>query len=126
MTEQIWLWVGFNVSVLAMLALDLGVFHRQAHVVSFKESRSLKRRTEMWFLAVSSGIASVFQPGGRQRVAQRFIAGTGRQRGQVPSGTTEAQATHLRLPSLSCVPPGLGWARRPFPAMNRWAIFKRP
>jgi hypothetical protein len=25
MTEQIWLWVGFNVFVLAMLALDLGV-----------------------------------------------------------------------------------------------------
>ena len=38
MTESIWLWVGFNVFVLAMLALDLGVFHRKAHVVSFKES----------------------------------------------------------------------------------------
>ncbi len=33
-----WLWIGFNVFVLAMLALDLGVFHRKAHVVSFKES----------------------------------------------------------------------------------------
>ncbi len=38
MTDQIWLWVGFNVFVLAMLALDLGVFHRKAHVVTFKES----------------------------------------------------------------------------------------
>ena len=38
MTESIWLWVGFNAFVLAMLALDLGVFHRQAHVVSLKES----------------------------------------------------------------------------------------
>lgn len=38
MDNQIWLWVGFNVFVLAMLALDLGVFHRKAHVVSFKES----------------------------------------------------------------------------------------
>lgn len=38
MTEQIGLWVGFNLFVLAMLALDLGVFHRKAHVVSFKES----------------------------------------------------------------------------------------
>ena len=38
MTESIWLWVGFNVFVLAMLALDLGVFHRKTHVVSFKES----------------------------------------------------------------------------------------
>jgi tellurite resistance protein TerC len=38
MPEQTWLWVGFNVFVLAMLALDLGVFHRKAHAVSFKES----------------------------------------------------------------------------------------
>ena len=38
MTESAWLWVGFNVFVLAMLALDLGVFHRKAHVVFLKES----------------------------------------------------------------------------------------
>jgi tellurite resistance protein TerC len=38
MNDQIWLWIGFNVFVLAMLALDLGVFHRQAHIISFKES----------------------------------------------------------------------------------------
>jgi len=38
MTDQAWLWIGFNVFVLAMLALDLGVFHRKAHVVSLKES----------------------------------------------------------------------------------------
>ena len=36
--EMIWLWVGFNVFVLAMLALDLGVFHRNAHEVKFKEA----------------------------------------------------------------------------------------
>jgi tellurite resistance protein TerC len=40
MTESTWLWIGFNLFVLAMLALDLGVFHRQAHVVSLKESLS--------------------------------------------------------------------------------------
>ncbi len=34
----IWLWIGFNVFVLAMLALDLGVFHRKAHVISIKEA----------------------------------------------------------------------------------------
>lgn len=38
MPESLWLWIGFNVFVLAMLALDLGVFHRQAHVVSFREA----------------------------------------------------------------------------------------
>jgi tellurite resistance protein TerC len=37
-TDNLWLWIGFNVFVLAMLALDLGVFHRKAHVVTFKES----------------------------------------------------------------------------------------
>lgn len=31
-------WIGFNVFVLAMLALDLGVFHRKAHEVKFKEA----------------------------------------------------------------------------------------
>jgi len=34
----IWLWIGFNLFVLAMLALDLGVFHRKSHVVSPKEA----------------------------------------------------------------------------------------
>ena len=38
MTAEIWLWIGFNVFVLAMLALDLGVFHRKAHVVSLREA----------------------------------------------------------------------------------------
>lgn len=36
--DQLLLWIGFNLFVLAMLALDLGVFHRQAHVVSVKEA----------------------------------------------------------------------------------------
>jgi len=34
----IWLWIGFNLFVLSMLALDLGVFHRNAHKVSIKEA----------------------------------------------------------------------------------------
>jgi tellurite resistance protein TerC len=38
MTDTLWLWVGFNVFILAMLALDLGVFHRKSHVVLLKES----------------------------------------------------------------------------------------
>jgi tellurite resistance protein TerC len=32
------LWIGFNVFVLAMLILDLGVFHRNSHVVKIKEA----------------------------------------------------------------------------------------
>lgn len=36
--NDIWLWVGFNIFVLAMLAIDLGVFHRKAHAVSIREA----------------------------------------------------------------------------------------
>ena len=32
------LWIGFNLFVLALLALDLGVFHRKAHAVSVREA----------------------------------------------------------------------------------------
>jgi tellurite resistance protein TerC len=38
MTSQLWLWIGFNLFVLTMLALDLGVFHRKSHTVSFREA----------------------------------------------------------------------------------------
>ena len=38
MSNSIWLWVGFNAFVLLMLALDLGVFHRKAHEIRFKEA----------------------------------------------------------------------------------------
>ncbi len=33
-----WVWAGFLFFVIAMLALDLGVFHRKAHAVTVKES----------------------------------------------------------------------------------------
>src|SRR4051812_40606010 len=33
-----WLWIGFLAFVLALLALDLGVFHRKAHAVGLKEA----------------------------------------------------------------------------------------
>jgi tellurite resistance protein TerC len=35
---NIWFWIIFNIFVLAMLALDLGVFHRHDHVVGMKEA----------------------------------------------------------------------------------------
>lgn len=38
LSESIWLWIGFNIFVLGMLALDLGVFHRRSHTVSIKEA----------------------------------------------------------------------------------------
>jgi tellurite resistance protein TerC len=38
LSGTIWLWIGFNIFVLALLALDLGIFHRKAHAVSIKEA----------------------------------------------------------------------------------------
>ncbi len=35
---MIWIWIAFIAFVLLMLALDLGIFHRKAHVVSVKEA----------------------------------------------------------------------------------------
>ncbi len=35
---MLWMYVGFTLLVLFLLALDLGVFHRKAHVVSVKEA----------------------------------------------------------------------------------------
>jgi len=34
----IWLWVGFNLFVLVLLALDLGIFHRKNRVISIREA----------------------------------------------------------------------------------------
>lgn len=45
MTNSVLLWGGFGLFVLVMLALDLGVFHRQAHVVRVKEAL---RWSAMW------------------------------------------------------------------------------
>lgn len=55
MTDTIWLWVGFNVFILAMLALDLGVFHRKTHSVTMRESLTW---TGVWI-----GLALVFNGG---------------------------------------------------------------
>src|SRR5258706_7541696 len=42
-----WHWAGFLAFVVVMLALDLGVFHRRAHVVKFSEALGL---TAVWFV----------------------------------------------------------------------------
>src|SRR5512139_1081646 len=69
MTEQIWLWVGFNAFVLVMLALDLGVFHRKAHVVSFKESLVW---TIVWVALALLFNAGVWHFSGSQKALQFF------------------------------------------------------
>jgi tellurite resistance protein TerC len=69
MTDHIWLWVGFNLFVLVMLALDLGVFHRQAHVVSFKESMTW---TVVWVVLAMIFNAGVWHFGGSQKALEFF------------------------------------------------------
>lgn len=36
--DQIHIWIAFNLFVLVLLALDLGVFHRRSHIIGIKES----------------------------------------------------------------------------------------
>ena len=36
--DRLYLWIVFNVFVLGMLAIDLGVFHRKAHAVTTREA----------------------------------------------------------------------------------------
>ena len=55
MTGSFWLWVGFTVFILAMLALDLGVFQRRPHVPSTKEAMG-------WF-GFWTGLALLFNLG---------------------------------------------------------------
>ena len=38
MIDPLWLYTGFGVFILAMLALDLGVFHRTSHVIGIREA----------------------------------------------------------------------------------------
>ena len=38
MIDSAWLWIGFNLFILAMLAIDLGIFHRKSHTVGFREA----------------------------------------------------------------------------------------
>lgn len=65
------LWAGFTVFVLGMLALDLGVFHRKAHVVGYREAA-------IWS-GVWIGLALLFNAGigwffGAERAGE-FLAG---------------------------------------------------
>jgi tellurite resistance protein TerC len=55
MTDNLWLWVGFNAFVLVMLALDLGVFHRKCHTVTLRES--------LTWTAVWVALALIFNAG---------------------------------------------------------------
>jgi len=69
MGDSTLLWIGFNLFVLAMLALDLGVFHRKAHVVGFKESMTW---TVVWVVLALLFNAGIWHFSGSQKALEFF------------------------------------------------------
>jgi tellurite resistance protein TerC len=69
--EALWPWIGFNLFVLAMLALDLGVFHRKAHEIHFKEAIAW---SAVWILLAGVFNLLIYYWKGEQ-VALQFLAG---------------------------------------------------
>jgi len=68
---MMWWWIFFTVFVLAMLALDLGVFNRKSHVIKMKEALLW---TSFWVaLAVLFGVGVHYFYG--QSKAMEFFAG---------------------------------------------------
>ena len=65
----LWIWIGFTGFVLAMLALDLGVFHSKAHAVSLKESLAW---TAVWVALALAFNAGVWHYAGSQKALEFF------------------------------------------------------
>src|SRR5512146_1227682 len=66
-----WHWVGFIAFVVLFLALDLGLFHRRAHAVKFREALAWSL---VWFvLAMLFAVALHFQRGPKESL--QFVTG---------------------------------------------------
>ncbi len=71
MSVNIFAWVGFNIFVLIMLAIDLGIFHKKSHEISLKESLAW---TFVWvFLALIFNTGIYFFAGREPALA--FLTG---------------------------------------------------
>lgn len=78
-TDYWWLYAGFTAFILLLLALDLGVFHRHAHVVGFRESLAW---SAVWVtLALAFNYAffayatAAFGPEAGRRLGLEFLTG---------------------------------------------------
>ena len=69
--SQLTFWALFNLFVAAMLALDLGVFHRRAHPVKFREALAW---SAMWIVLAASFAVAVYFWRGRP-AALEFVTG---------------------------------------------------
>jgi tellurite resistance protein TerC len=66
-----WHWIAFVCAVLILLGLDLGVFHRRAHVVSFRESLLW---TAVW-VSLAMIFAIALKPFRGEKEALEFLTG---------------------------------------------------
>ncbi len=66
-----WHWVAFIAGVLVLLSLDLGVFHRRAHIIKFKEALAW---TAVWF-SLAMLFAAALRPWRGQKEALEFLTG---------------------------------------------------
>jgi tellurite resistance protein TerC len=69
--HSIWLWVGFGALILTMLSLDLGLFNRKAHKVTYKESAIW---SAVWVTLAMIFAGVVFWHLGKQKGTE-FLAG---------------------------------------------------
>ncbi len=60
LATNIWFWVGFIAFVLAMLAIDLGVFNRRPHVVGAREALTWTTVWVVLALLFAAGLAALF------------------------------------------------------------------
>jgi tellurite resistance protein TerC len=79
MTDQATWWILFNAFVVVMLALDLGVFHRHAHVIKMREALTW---TAVWItlgmlfnLGIYLGWFGPYGPEHRGQAALEFLTG---------------------------------------------------
>src|SRR5205814_340870 len=66
-----WHWAGFVICILIFLAIDLGLFHRQAHQVPFKEGLFW---SAVWFAVAMVFALALWKWSGREDAAQ-FLTG---------------------------------------------------
>lgn len=71
MSESAILWSGFNLFVLGMLALDLGVFHRTAHVVRVREALTW---TGIWVTLAMAFNLFIYYYLGKEKALEFFTA----------------------------------------------------